>query len=42
MKVPKRAAGPANHTHETETEFNRRDFLKGGSVAAVMTMLGGS
>src|SRR3974377_965703 len=27
---------------ETESsEFNRRDFLKGGSVATLMTMLGG-
>jgi predicted dehydrogenase len=26
---------------ENETEFNRREFLKGGSLATLMTMLGG-
>jgi predicted dehydrogenase len=28
-------------TPEGENEFNRRDFLKGGSVATLMTLLGG-
>ncbi|MFO1476103.1 MAG: Gfo/Idh/MocA family oxidoreductase [Verrucomicrobiota bacterium] len=28
-------------TPEQENEFNRRDFLKGGSLATVMTLLGG-
>src|SRR5438270_3720533 len=28
-------------THTEEIGFNRRDFLRGGSVAAIMAMLGG-
>lgn len=30
-----------NEPENTNSEFNRRDFLKGGSLAAMMTMMGG-
>jgi predicted dehydrogenase len=30
-----------NEQHNSSSEFNRRDFLRGGSVATLMTMLGG-
>lgn len=30
-----------NESDKTPADFNRRDFLKGGSVATLMTMLGG-
>src|SRR5215471_6223060 len=30
-----------NQTENRTQDFNRRDFLKGGSVATLMTMLGG-
>src|SRR3954451_430298 len=30
-----------NQNDTENTEYNRREFLKGGSVAALMTMLGG-
>ena len=30
-----------NHSADNDTDFNRRDFLKGSSFAALMTMMGG-
>ena len=30
-----------NQSHDSQADFNRRDFLKGSSFAALMTMMGG-
>ncbi len=30
-----------NHSNDNDADFNRRDFLKGSSFAALMTMMGG-
>ena len=30
-----------NQSHDNDADFNRRDFLKGSSFAALMTMMGG-